>query len=424
MSSENIPEKEKPDRLLTTLQRLLELPANDVVETMHKTAQLITQALGVEKIDVFLHDPESRSLIALGTSMTLMGNKEKLIGLDRLPLADGGRIVEVYLTGQPYWTGQAHRDPHELTGMTEDLDIKSEIAVPLDIDAGRRGVLFASSSLPDFFLDTDLRFLEAVTHWVGVVFHRAELAEQRTKEATERAQQLAAEELLTIMAHDLKNYLTPLKVRLDLLEQRAHRDMRELEMAQQTLRRLNRLVSDLLDVARLKKGVFSLNLEAANLVDLLEEVVPIWNTPEHAIEVQAPDDLQITADRDRIQQVLENLLSNAITYADPGTPVSVVIAKAQRMDTAFATLTVSNQGPEMPAELLASLFHPFVKGRHSKGLGLGLSLALRIARAHQGNLTVQREAGKATTFALSLPFDASLSQEQDPSKQGSEERFP
>jgi two-component system, OmpR family, sensor kinase len=405
MSPGNIPETQKPDRLLTTLQRLLELPTIDVVETMHKTAQLVTQALGVEKIDVFLHDPESRSLVALGTSMTLMGNKEKLIGLDRLPLADGGRIVEVYLTGQPYWTGEAHRDPYELTGMTEELGIKSEIAVPLEINAERRGVLFASSSLPDFLTEQDLRFLEAVTHWVGVVFHRAELAEQHTKAVAEQARQLAAEELLTVVAHDLGNYMTPLKARLDLLEQRTRRDMHELEMARHTLRRLNRLVSDLLDVTRLEKGAFFLNLQTVNLVDILEEVVPIWSTSEHPIEVQSPDDLTITADPDRIQQVLENLLSNATTYADPNTPVRVVLAQEQHMDTTCATLTVSNQGPEIPAELQTSLFQPFVKGKLSKGLGLGLSIASRIAHTHQGNLTVQSEAGKATTFTLSLPLD-------------------
>jgi signal transduction histidine kinase len=182
--------------------------------------------------------------------------------------------------------------------------------------------------------------------------------------------------------------------------------MHELETAQHTLRRLNRLVSDLLDVARLKKGVLFLNREPVNLVNILEEVVPIWSTPEHTIEVQAPDDLIITADRDRIQQALENLLSNATTYADPDTPIRVAIIQEQRMDTAFATLTVSNQGPEIPAELLTSLFHPFAKGEHSKGLGLGLSIALRIAHAHQGTLTVQSEAGKVTIFTLSLPLDA------------------
>ena len=178
----------KPDRLLTTLENLLELTATDVGETLHKTAQLVTQALGVDKVDLFFYDAQSQNLIAQETSATPMGNKQKTIGLDCLPLTNGGRVAQVYLTGQPYWTGQAHHDPYELTGLTEELDIKSEIAVPLDVDNQRRGVLFASSSRPDFFTEQDLRFLQAISHWIGVVIHRGELVEQYTCQVREQAE--------------------------------------------------------------------------------------------------------------------------------------------------------------------------------------------------------------------------------------------
>lgn len=188
MSIENLSATPKPDRLLTTLQRLLELSTTEMAETLYKTSQLVTQALGAEKVDVFLYDPESRSLVAVGTSATPMGNKEKALGLDRLPLASGGRAVEVYLTGQSYWTGQAHRDPHELPEVREELGVKSEMVVPLEVNAQRRGVLFASSSRPGLLMEQDLRFLEAVSHWVGVVIHRAELVEQQTNEERARAE--------------------------------------------------------------------------------------------------------------------------------------------------------------------------------------------------------------------------------------------
>ncbi|WP_040445685.1 hypothetical protein [Ktedonobacter racemifer] len=80
----------KHDKLLTTLQSLLQLPATDVAETFQQTAQLVTQALDAEKVDVFLYDPSTESLIAYGTSVTPLGKKEKAIGLDCLPLASGG----------------------------------------------------------------------------------------------------------------------------------------------------------------------------------------------------------------------------------------------------------------------------------------------------------------------------------------------
>jgi two-component system OmpR family sensor kinase len=187
MSSEKHPTT-KPDRLLTTLERLLDLTATDMGETMHKTAQLVTQALGVDKVDLFLYDAQSQNLIAQGTSTIPMGNKQKAIGLNCLPLTNGGRVAQVYLTGQPYWTGQAHHDPYELTELTEELNIKSEIAVPLNVDDQRRGVLFVSSSRPHFLTEQDLHFLEAISHWVGVVIHRAELIEQQTSQARKQAE--------------------------------------------------------------------------------------------------------------------------------------------------------------------------------------------------------------------------------------------
>jgi two-component system, OmpR family, sensor kinase len=141
-----------------------------------------------------------------------------------------------------------------------------------------------------------------------------------------------------------------------------------------------------------------------NLVELVEDVVPIWRMPGHAIHVQAPDELIITADLDRLQQVVENLLSNATTHADPDTPVQVVITQEQRTDGPWAIVTISNRGPAMPPEQLTSLFELFAKGAHSQGLGLGLYLAQGIAHAHQGTLTVRTEAAKTTHFTLSLPL--------------------
>jgi two-component system OmpR family sensor kinase len=410
MAQENYHDEPRQDRLLTTLQRVLELPVIDLNETLHQAAQLVTQALGAEKVDVFLYDPPTESLIALGTSETSLGKKEQAIGLDRLPLADRGRVVDVYLSGKPYLTGQVQDDPNELKEIKEELEIKSEMIIPLSVSDERRGALLASSLRANAFTEQDLRFFEAITRWIGVTIHRTELVEQHMNHVRELERQIAAEEILTVMAHDLRNYLTPLKVRLDLLERRALRDAQEpyaheLKLAQQTLMRLDRLVQNLLDIARIKHGLFSLNLQSVNLVELVEELVPIWKMPHHPIVIQAPAMLTIRSDHDRLQQALENLLSNATTHAFPDTFVQVVIAQEVRNERLWAIVTISNQGPGIPQDLLASLFQPFVKGAQSQGLGLGLYVTQRIAQAHQGTLTVQTEAGAMTHFLLALPVD-------------------
>jgi two-component system OmpR family sensor kinase len=398
----------KHEALLTTLQRLLELPTS-VSETLQQSAQLVAAALHAEKVDTFLYDPATESLLAYGTSQTPMGAKEQALGLDRLPLAQGGRAVEVYQTGQPYWSGHVQRDPAELPGMKEDLGIKSEILVPLSADGTLRGVVLASSSAEQHFTEEDLQFLEAVTHWIGVVLHRAELVEQQTREAMAQAHRLAAEEILTIMAHDLGNMLTPIKGRLDLLERRARREgqvdyERELLIIKQSVVRVRRLMTDLLDVTRLRQGLFTLEVQAFDLVEMLSDLVSIWSTPEHAIHLHAPDSLLVTADPSRIQQALENLVSNATTHAEGRTAVHITVNEEQHNDGPWVAVTVSNQGPPIPRELLATLFLPFAKGEQSQGMGLGLYLAERIAHAHHGRLTVRTETRPPTThFVLSWP---------------------
>lgn len=217
MSSTPFPEQSRSDVLFQLLQQLLAMPAMEVNEVIYQTAQLIAQTFNAEKVDVFLYDPGSQSLIAFGTSVTPMGIHEKAIGLDRIPLEQGGRAVDVYQTGQPYLTGQAQHDPHELAGMKESLGIKSEITVPLSVGTERRGVLLVSSSAPHAFQEPDLRALESVANWVGMVIQRAELSEDYANEVADHARRMEAEKLMTIMAHDLHNYLTPLKGRLDLL---------------------------------------------------------------------------------------------------------------------------------------------------------------------------------------------------------------
>jgi two-component system, OmpR family, sensor kinase len=417
MSPDNEP---KHESLLATLQRLLDLPVTSVSDTLHQSAQLVATALHAEKVDMFLYDSPSESLVAYGTSATPLGVKERVLGLDQLPLAQGGRVVEVYQTGRPYWSGHVHRDPAELPGMKEDLEIKSEILVPLSVDGALRGVVLASSRTPTHFTEEDLHFLEAVSHWIGVVIHHAELAEQHTQEALAQAHRLAAEEILTVMAHDLGNLLTPLKGRLDLLERRARREgqvayERDLLIINQVTMRLQRLVTDLLDVARLRQGLFTLEVYPFDLVEMLQEMVAIWTTPEHAIELQAPDHLLITADQGRLQQALENLLSNATSHAGPQTAVQVTVSEEQHREGPWVAVAVSNQGPPISPDLLATLFLPYAKGAQSQGMGLGLYLAERIAHAHGGELTVRTEAGPTIRFVLSWPRNPDKDTAEHPS---------
>ena len=99
-----------------------------------------------------------------------------------------------------------------------------------------------------------------------------------------------------------------------------------------------------------------------------------------------------------------DLLTNAVAHAYKKTPVLIKLAIATHEDRQMAVLTVSNRGPAIPSELLPRLFQPFVKSPHSRGLGLGLFLAHRIAVAHHGTLSVRSTGGDYVQFALVLPL--------------------
>ena len=186
-------------RLLRMLEALLALEVSDLETAMEGAAQRLAEALGADKVDVFLHDPASQALVAIGTSQTPMGRKQQELGLDRLPIAEGGRTVEVLRTGRSYLSRRADLEQGEPPGMIEKLGVRSSINVPLEVAGQRHGVLLVSSATPEFFSEHDLRFVEAVARWVGLVGHRTAQVERVAGRAAAEGVRLATEEAVRIL---------------------------------------------------------------------------------------------------------------------------------------------------------------------------------------------------------------------------------
>jgi DNA-binding CsgD family transcriptional regulator len=151
--------------------------------------------LGADKVDVFLYAPAEQALVAEGTSDTPMGRQEHALGLDRLPLAKGGRTVRVFESGESYRAEHADQDPVELPDVVSKIGVRSTLAVPLEVVGARRGVLLASSATPAAFSQGDLKFLEAVAHWLGLTVARLAQAEMLATQAAEDGLQRGADEV-------------------------------------------------------------------------------------------------------------------------------------------------------------------------------------------------------------------------------------
>jgi DNA-binding CsgD family transcriptional regulator len=186
-------------RLLRLLEGLLAIEVGGLDTAMTQAAQRLAETLAAEKVDVLLHDPATESLVAVGTSDTPMGRREHELGLDVLPIANGGWAVEVLRSGRSHLARYADREQGELKGMIEGLGVRSSVNVPIDIAGDRRGVLIASSTTSGLFTERDLRFVEHVAHWIGLVAYRIAHTEcliaEAAAEATRRAAQHAVEVL-------------------------------------------------------------------------------------------------------------------------------------------------------------------------------------------------------------------------------------
>jgi two-component system, OmpR family, sensor kinase len=393
--------------LLALLQQLIDLPALDPRQTLTDGASAVATWLGCDKVDVFLFDASRGSLAAIGTSQTPLGALQHKLGLDVMPLAQGGRSVEVYVTGNSHLDGHVEQDSEELRGIVRDLAVRSQATVAVQIAGKRRGVLSVVSQRPEQFGPEDLRVLELVTKWIGSVAHRAELVHELREEERQRGRRMAADDIVTVLAHDMWNHLNPLSARLQLLRLRASSgdtiEPAQLDPAVLGVQRLARLTQDLLDSARLEQGLFELELEPVDLSQLVRDVAELCATPGVAVQVEAPPGLTAIADSGRLRQALENVISNGIRYSAAGAPlrISVEPEPASR----GVRIRIKDTGPGIRPELLPHLFERFVSEGATRGLGLGLYLAQRVAAAHGGKLEVESRLGVGSTFTLSLPLE-------------------
>jgi signal transduction histidine kinase len=174
--------------------------------------------------------------------------------------------------------------------------------------------------------------------------------------------------------------------------------------------RLTRMVGDLLLLAQAESGKLTLDMRQVELDTLALEALQqmsVLAKDKLTLKLGAVDQVLVCGDRDRLKQVLVNLLGNAISYTPAGGEVVVGVGK----ESGMARMTIKDTGPGIPANDLPFIFERFYRGEKSrtrskggKGFGLGLSIAYWIVRNHNGRIDVDSTEGKGTTFCVWLPL--------------------
>jgi len=226
------------------------------------------------------------------------------------------------------------------------------------------------------------------------------------------------DEFLSVASHELRTPLTPLNLKLGMLRRRAEeaaggfiasgRVESDATTAARHVQRLTELVDHLLDVTRIRAGKLQLQIEPVDLVEVVRDGVvrfsPVAADVRSRIEVDLPPSLVGRWDRLRLEQVITNLLSNALKFG-AGMPVHVKVAREGER----VLLVVRDQGIGMDEAMLARVFGRFERGPSSRnygGLGLGLYITKQIVVALDGTISVQSAPGRGAVFTVDLPLAA------------------
>jgi PAS domain S-box-containing protein len=239
----------------------------------------------------------------------------------------------------------------------------------------------------------------------------------RQRAAAEEANR-AKSSFLAVMSHELRTPLNAIAGYVQLLEMGIHgpvtgAQLGALERIGRSQQHLLRLINEVLNLAKIEAGHVEYVLEDVGIPGLLDAVSPMVEPQMAAkgiaFQVQAGSPLSVWADREKVQQILINLLSNALKFTPPGGRVSVD-ALTRSEYPGMVLVRVADTGIGIPPEKQASVFEPFVqvdmsRTRRQEGTGLGLAISRDLARGMGGDLRVESVEGRGSTFTLLLPAE-------------------
>ena len=299
---------------------------------------------------------------------------------------------------------------------------RSMVSIPIFSGEEVVAVLTVGSDVRRGFDRGQVITLETLADGIGIILRNAELYQtlERTNAKLVELDRMKSE-LVNIVAHDFRSPLAGVLGHAELLEWKPDASREErVDQARAIIRaatHMANLVDKTLKTTRLETGHFPFEFGVVELGAVARAVVSrLPEDARHPVSVDTPDDpVPCWADQDRMSEVVENLVSNAVKYSPAGGPVRVELKR----DGEFATLTVVDVGMGIDAKDMDRLFRPFSRVRSRRtaeieGSGLGLYICDRIVKAHGGRLWVESRPGQGSAFSFALPLFGVAAQTRAP----------
>jgi len=388
-------------------------------------ARQSAELLKAEKGLVMLFDAERRMMIGQAPGHGLTPEQ---VAHARYSVDGDARSRWNFRKNGPLMSNKAQADTRLLPNLVQEMGLHSVLAAPMTRGPQIMGLLMVADRARAPFGDEDLNLLLALANQATVAVEN-----QRLHEEIKRANMLLQEydrlksEFVGIVAHDFRRPLMAIRGFAELVLEEP--DL-SLETRQEFMRtviseseHLALLANDTLLITQIETGQFSFRWDEIDLGPFILDAMPL-GLSDHSVLLDIPPAFpKIVADPERLRQVLSNLVSNAVKYSPEGGSINV---RCRQRGVHHVVIEVIDHGLGIPHDQMGKLFQKFTRVRtdeHMKvsGTGLGLYICRLIVEGHSGQVWVESELGKGSTFGLVLPLDARAATAERPGKEASED---
>ncbi len=376
-------------------------------------AQVARQAahlLGADRAAVLTL--EAGSLVARPSPHGYRPNQVRRLSF---PLAQGGVCVQVFETAHPYITNDAPADRRDGSETARVLGERALLMVPLRATRVL-GVLRVANKTQGLFTRQDARLLGVFAAQAAVALENAMLYEEAVSEREQLKElERLKSQFLSLVSHELRTPLASIKASAEVLLSTAPVDVSEthrrlLRNVDRSSDRLTALVTDLLDLVRLEGGRLELHRDLLDLRHIAEDAVatvrPLADERGQTIRLSSSSrPCTVDGDRRRLEQIVLNLLTNAVRYGPSG---STILLRVGPAPAGSVRLSVHDDGPGIPPSEQRAIFERFYRldnepTRRTTGTGLGLPIAHALAELHGGRVGLDSRTGRGATFFVVLP---------------------